>query len=344
MKILLLCLVAAVTISGCTSTSGPATPQESGLPQAEWDGEPTNIVLAVSRDLDDMLSDALIDFGQQLYTRTDGYLNLRVEPSISPDAELLTGRAEFALLNKRHQFEFSPPLATTATPFLYHGYTNFLMRANSRGTMGVLEFALYNSHGLVPLAAFYQGASHLLIDFPPGGYHQFDGISVLASPYENSLAAFGRLVGQDGFVGYSHYDSERLESFILGEANAVEVSFAAFENAPEDFPETVHLIVSYHELIPVWLIGNAEFISGLPPTLRSAIYDLTAMLSNRVSESYRGAELEMFGELYRFENLELVSEFSHVRNRVFNTMPEAEDMAGEQRLARDLIDIMRRTG
>jgi len=303
------------------------------------------IVLAVYRNADNTLIEAARYFAGQIEARTNGGLTARVELTISPDTHLLTGQSQMALLTSRQQLEFCQPLAATATPFLYHSAHNFLMRANAGATMNVLEFSLRENHGLVPIAAFFQGAEHLLIDFSPGGYHHFLGTSILASPYQGAREPFTRLAGQDGQIDYYDTSAERLESFLQSRTNVAQVSARDLTNTYYRFVEPAYLIVSYHDITPAWLIASAQFIDSLSPRWRAEITQLQADMSSRINSANQRSEEEILRELEDWVNLSVVHEFSHVRNRVLNTIPELEHGASAQEiLARDLIEIMRRTG
>jgi len=354
MKKVLTAVLAAVMLLGACSGQ-PAQPAEVlppvVLPPVWESRQPYEVVFAVSRDAGGTLIGAARDFAAQLEASTNGGLTARVMLSAEPDEDLLAGRAQIALLNNRRQLEFCQPLAATATPFLYHNVPNFLMRANAGATINILEFSLRENHGLVPLAAFYQGAGHLLINFSPGGYHHFLGANILLSPHEGAHEPFARLAGQDGQVTYYDTDLQRLESFLQGQVNAVQVSADTLAGAYQSFLdlghpllEPAHLIVSYHDLTPVWLLANAGFMDGLPPGWQAEITELQAQMASRVNGTYLSREDEILRELQSWTDLSVVFEFSHIRNRVFNTMPELEHGAdAQQRLARDLVEIMRRT-
>jgi len=347
LKLIVAALAAVTLLSACNVQ--PANNIETPLPPPifppVWEARHSSeIVLAVYRNADDTLIEAARYFADQLEARTNGGLAARVELTVSPDTALLTGLSQMALLSNRQHLEFCQPLAATATPFLYHGVQNFLMRANARATMSILEFSLRENHGLVPLAAFFQGAEHLLIDFPPGGYYHFLGVSILASPYQVANEFFTRLTGQEGQVSYYDTGSQRLESFWLGLANAAQVSAGDLTNTYYSFIDPAYLIVSYHDLTPAWLIANAEFIDNLPPRWQAEITQLQAEMSSRINSANQHSEEEILRELEDWVNLSIVHEFSHIRNRVLNTLPELEHGASaQQRLARDLIEIMRRT-
>jgi len=340
-------LIAVLMLLGaCTGqTYSPAEAQLPAVFPPTWEvRQSSEIVFAVSEDASDILIDAARYFASGLEIRTNGGLTVAVELSASPDADLLDGRAQIALLNNRRQLEFCQPLAATATPFLYHGVQNFLMRANAGTTISILEFSLRENHGLVPLGAFYQGAEHLLIDFSPGGYHHFWGTNILTSRDEGALESFARLTGQYGQVSYYGAGAQRLESFFVGEANAVQIPVHALADSYQSFLNPAHLIVSYHDLTPVWLLASAGFMDDLPSGWRAEIVELQAVLASRINSKHQSSEEEILRELESWENLSVVLEFSHVRNRVFNTMPEPPPGAtDQQRLARDLIEIMRRT-
>ena len=339
-------LAAVMLLGACTGQPAPPTPAQppAALPPVWENREASEVVFAVSRDAGDTLISAARGFAAALEERTDGGLTARVELSAAPNEDLLSGSAQIALLNERGQLEFCQPLAATATPFLYHGIHNFLMRANAGTTINILEFSLRENHGLVPLAAFFQGAGHLLVDFSPGGYHHFFGTNIIVSSYEGAHEPFARLAGQDGQVAYYDTDLQRLESFLFGQANAAQVSVDALEDHYLSFVEPAYLIMSYHDLTPVWLVASAEFIDELPPRWRAEIIELKAQMGSRINSVYQSSEEEILRELDSWANLTVVSEFAQVRNRVFNTLPELEhDADDQQRLARDLIGIMRRT-
>jgi len=301
-------------------------------------------VFAVSRDADPILIEAAQEFAQELEARTNGALTARVELTIAPDADLLAGRAGLALLSKKRQLAFCHSLAGTATPFMYNNFSNFLMRANARNTMRILEFSLREEHDLLPLAAFYQGAHHLLVDFSPGGYQHFEGVDIILSEDADTGASFSRLVGAEGAISTFDSDSARLEQFILGEGNAAELSLEIFADIEEDFPYQVHLIASYHNLTPAWLVADAALIDGLSPHLRAEVAELTAYMASRINTGFRERDRAAFAALNEMPNIAVVHEFSNVRNRVFNTLPPLdEDADKRERLARDLLEIMRRT-
>ena len=341
-------LAVLILLSACTAQPPPnaeAPPPVLFPPVWERQYSSDEIVLAIYRDASDTLIEAATHFAGQLGMRTNGSLIARVEMTVSPDTALLSDLAQIALLCERRHLEFCQPLAATATPFLYHGVQNFLMRANAGTTMNILEFSLREDHGLVPLAAFFQGAEHLLIDFPSGGYHHYLGASILASPYQGTHESFARLAGQEGRVSYYDTSRQRLESFLQGQANAAQVSAVDLMETYQSFIEPASLIVSYHDLTPVWLIANAQFMDSLSPRLRAEITGLQAEMSSRINSAYQRLEEDILRELDEdWVNLYIVHEFSHIRNRVLNTMPELEHGAStQQRLARDLVEIMRRT-
>ena len=347
-KLLAAVLAAVILLSACTAQPPPndEAPPTVFFPPV-WDRHHSSeeIVFAIYRGASDTLIEAATYFAGQLGIRTNGSLTARVEMTAAPDTALLSDLAQIALLCERRHLEFCQPLAATATPFLYHGVQNFLMRANAVTTMNILEFSLREDHGLVPLAAFFQGAQHLLTDFPSGGYHHWLGASILTSPYQGTYESFVRLTGQEGRI--SSYDTgrQRLENFLQGQANAAQVSAVDFTDTRQSFIEPASLIVSYHDLTPVWLVANAQFMDSLPPQLRAQITELQAEMSSRINSAYQRIEEDILRELDEdWVNLYIVHEFSHIRNRVLNTMPELEHGAStQQRLARELVEIMRRT-
>ena len=351
-KVLCAIVCAVVFLSACTTNDAPnMAPAPTVSPAAASLGNLQNrqgaeIVFAVSRDADDILINAARDFANGLEERTNGALTARVELSIAPDADLLTGDAQIALLSKRRQLEFCASLATSATPFLYNGFNNFLMRSNAGNVMSILEFSLRQDHGLIPLAAFYQGAQHLLIDFSPGGYQHFDSMTIITSEDEHVREFFGMLVGVGGNTIPFDTEEERMENFLCGTGNAVETSLQSLVDMQEEgFRHHVHLIVSYHDLVPVWLVANAEFIDRLPPAWKAEIAELRAYMANQINDAYRNADNEHLRILrYDVPNLTLVTQFTHVRNRLFNNLPPLGEEADErQALGRDLLNIMRRT-
>ena len=340
-------LAALILLSACRAqpASNIEAPPTVFFPPV-WEGQHSSeIVLAIYRDASDTLIEAATYFAEQLGIRTNGSLVARVEMTVSPDTALLTGLAQIALLCERRQLEFCQPLAATATPFLYHGVQNFLMRANADTTMNILEFSLRENHGLVPLVAFFQGAQHLLVDFPSGGYSHFLGASILVSPYQGTHEPLTRLTGPEGQISYYDTGAERLESFLQGQANVAQVAAADLADTYQSFIEPASLIVSYHDLTPAWLIADAQFMDSLPSRWRAHIAELQAEMSSKINSAYQRLEEDILRELNDgWVNLSVVHEFSHTRNRVFNTMPDLEHSASaQQRLARDLVEIMRRT-
>lgn len=351
MKVKRLAAVVAMLVLLCACGvlgSRPPVPEREAAPAANLPsdleaGGAIEIVFAVSRDAGDILISAAQHFSRELYERTNGAIAARVEESMAPDADLLEGIAQMALLNDRRQFEFSLPLTVTATPFLYNSYNNFLMRANSRNTMSILEFSL-GLHGLTPLAAFYQGAQHLLISFSPGGYRHFDGMTIIISECPEAQASFGRLTGTGGSVVVNNSREDRLERFLQGYGNAVEITPDAFAGREESIGYQMHMIASYHNLTPVWLVADADFMDGLPPLWRAEITELISLMSGRINEAHRREEEQLFRQMREMPGITIVSEFSNVRNWVFNTLPPLEENADEQqRLARTLLEQMRRT-
>ena len=348
MKRLAALIAAVVLLSACAGEP----PQVVTIPEVQPPAAPyppedraaTEIVFAISRDASDILVSAAKYFAEELGVRTNGAITVRVEPAIAPDADLLAGRAQIALLNKRRQLAFCEPLSATATSFLYNSYQNFLMRANAANTMNIVGFSLRENHGLVPLGAFYQGALHLLIDFSPGGYHHFEGVSVITAEDAGTRASFERLIGPDGRIIYHDTDWERLERFIHGEGNAVEVSIGALKENLESLPYSVHLIASYHNLVPVWLVADAAFMDELSPRARAEIAELQAYMANMINDAYRELDNQFFGRLSAVQDIPVVFEFTNVRNWVFHTLPlPGSEASDQQRLAIDLIQIMRRT-
>lgn len=343
-------LAAFFLLSACGGADGPGG---TGTLEALPANNPENaapssvageVVFAVSRDADPILIEAAQEFARELALRTNGALAARVELTIAPDADLLAGRAGFGLLSKKRQLDFCQSLAVTATPFMYNNFHNFLMRANARNTVRILEFSLREDHGLLPLTAFYQGAHHLLVDFPPGGYQHFEGVDVILSEDADTGAFFSRLVGEEGAVSAFDSDSARLEQFILGEGNAVELSLEIFAEMEEDFPYQVYLIASYHNLTPAWLVADAALMDGLSPRLRAEVAELSAQMASRINAGFYERDRAAFDALDEMPNIAVVHEFSNVRNRIFNTLPPLDEDAGRQeRLARDLLGIMRRT-
>jgi len=328
--------------------SRPLVPEREAAPAVNVPsdleaGAAIEIVFAVSNDAGDILISAAEHFSRELYARTNGAIVARVEESMAPDVDLLEGIARMALLNDRRQFEFCPTLTVTATPFLYNGYNNFLMRANSRSTMNILEFSL-GLHGLTPLAAFYQGTQHLLINFSPGGYRHFEGMTIIVSEGPEVAASFGRLTGTNGSVIVNESREDRLERFLQGYGNAVEITPDAFADMEENFEYQRHLIASYHNLTPVWLVADADFMDGLPPLWRAEITELISFMSGLINEAHRHEEEQLLRQARELSGITVVSEFSNVRNWVFNTLPPLEEEADEQqRLARTLLEQMRRT-
>ena len=350
-KWLSIAIAAALFLCACGG-AGMATqtaPAQQALPMPVspvnvYDGQAAEIVFAISRDASDVLVNAARQFATEFQERTNGAVAVRVELAIAPDADLRTGRAQIALLNKRRQLEFCEPLAASATPFLYSGYNNFLMRANAGSVMSVLEFSLRENHGLVPLAAFYQGAKHLLIDFTPGGYQNYDGMTIITSENEEVRASFGRLVGTGGYTTPLDSDESRMEAFLFGEGNAAEMRFEALAEMQDGFEYQVHLITSYHDLVPVWFVACAEFTDGLSPLWRAELAELTAHMANSINDAYRSADVELLHTIREIPNLTVDFVFAHVRNHVFHTLPPLEEGAGDDKmLARDLLTIMRRT-
>jgi len=127
-------------------------------------------------------------------------------------------------------------------------------------------------------------------------------------------------------------------------ADTLAGAYQSFLDLGHPLLEPAHLIVSYHDLTPVWLLANAGFMDGLPPGWQAEITELQAQMASRVNGAYLSREDEILRELQSWTDLSVVFEFSHIRNRVFNTMPELEHGAdAQQRLARDLVEIMRRT-
>ncbi|MCL2580252.1 MAG: hypothetical protein FWE32_09530 [Oscillospiraceae bacterium] len=347
-RMIALALTVLLAFAACGragDTGGASAPEPSPAAGVEtMAGRVTvsQVTLAVSRDAEPELIEAAEAFVAELTARTNGALTAGVELTIAPDAALLSGRAQIALLNKRRQFDFCQSLAATATPFLYTGFENFLMRANARDTMRILAFSLREDHGLIPLTAFYQGSNHLLIDFAPGGYQQFEGTGIILSEDAQVAAAFGRLVGTGGVLTTYDTDEARMEQFILGEGNAAELSMETFAALEEDFPYQVHLIAGYHNLVPAWLVADADFMDNLPPHLRAQVIELSAYMSARIGWGARERELAVFRSLEDKPNIAIVRDFTSVRNRIFNTLPVLDEEATERdRLARDLLGIMR---
>ena len=345
-------LGAAIAIAVFLSACGAGYTQQTAPAQQDLhvavspgnlhERQTAEIVLAVSRDASDVLVSAAQYFAAEFEERTNGAITVRVQLSVAPDADLLTGRAQIALLSKRRHLEFCEPLAASGAPFLYNGYNNFLMRANAGSVMSVLEFSLRENHGLVPLAAFYQGSKHLLVDFSPGGYQNYDSMTIITSEDEEVRASFGRLVGAGGGTIPFDADEDRMENFLFGAGNAAEIRLEALMGMQEGFDYQVHLITSYHDLVPVWLVACARFIDDLSPLWLAELNELQAYMASRINDAYRAVDIELLRAIREIPNLTVESGFAHARNRVFSTLqPLGEEAGDSQRLARDLLTIMR---
>ena len=340
-------LALVLILLGACAREPQSTTAPEALPGASSESEIsalTEIVLAIPRDADEILAGTARHFADLLHIRTNGEMAVIIVATTSPDDVLLAGTAQIALLNTRGMMEFCEILSATATSFIYNGYTNFLMRANAERTMIPLEFSLRENHGLVPLGAFYQGAMHLLINFSPGGYQHFEGRLIIIEGDENTATAFQRLTDTSGgTIAYSDGNT-RFEMFLQGYGDAVEIHPSDLAGSPELLPYTAHLIASYHNLVPIWMLASADFMDNLTPQARGHLLEAQAYMSNRVSEAYRQAELEVMRVLRQEYGVAVVAEFSNVRNRIFNTLGVLdEDASPAQRLARDLIWIMRST-
>lgn len=335
---LLLCLSSCHTAPEALSQP-EAPPSASAAEPEEWVPQPTQEwVFAISRDAPQSLRTAADYFCTEVSRITQERINFTVRDSIAPDADLVAGRAQVAFLNKKRQLAFSPPLAATAYPFLYSGYKNFTMRANAPAVLESLESSLRQHHGMVPLGAYYQGALHLLTDFPAGDYRNYL-YSMIATTYDPEMEqVIARLEGEAVVVDS---ESERFEMFWIGEVTGIEISLKELSKYDE-LPSLSYLTVSSHNIVPAWLVVSESFYDSLPPAQQAGMAEICAYMTNLIDDEIAATEAEQLADL-SIANLVISTELSGVRNRVYNTMPAlGEGAAPEQFTARDLMDRMRR--
>ena len=324
--------------------ASPAGPQPANIPpedeQAGREPEPsaiTELVFSISRDADRELVLAAEYFCRGFAEIMGGAVTARVEAVIAPDADLISGKAQAAFLNKKRQLNFNPALAATATPFIYSSYPSFTIRANARSTLNLLRGSMRSENGLIPLAAFYQGAQQMLTDFPAGAYQNFEYSFFAVSEATDTGAVLERL-GVDIIEGD---DDERMEFLLDARVNGLEISLEALSQA--ELLENLYLTLSYHSIVPVWLVVGADFFDSLTPVQQAGVWELCAVMINMIDDGQVAREKALLAELAERDGLIVLGEFSGVRNRVFHTMPSlGEGATPQQRLAYELADLMRR--
>ncbi len=337
-----LCLL----LGGCKAAGRSLAPSGPGSEPAQAQDVPgpnggaeEEYLFVISRDAPELVRFAATYFCEELAMITDSAVRMTVAGSIAPDAELVTGRAQMAFLNKKRQFEFSPPLAATALPFLYSGYRNFTMRANSPTTLELLERSLRESHKMVPLAAYYQGSRHLLSHFSVEQYGNFENERVAVSDDAEMVSAF-TFLGAEAVVADT--DGERFDLFLSGEASAAELSLDELAARGGELDSDTAYTFSSHSLVPVWLIAGEAFYDSLTDAQRAGVAELCAYITNLLDNGYVARETELEDAAANL-NITFNTEFSSVRNRVFNVMPvPGADAGAAKKLARDLVEVMRR--
>ncbi|MDR2909734.1 MAG: hypothetical protein LBU86_07615 [Oscillospiraceae bacterium] len=338
-------IIAIIAIfTGCADHAylapSPETPIE-GQPAPEPAPRPgsQDIVFAISRDADDILREAAEYFCGE-YTRLSGG-SAQIMDAIAPDTDLLAGRAQVAFLNKKRQYEFNELLMATSTPFLYSSYQNFALSTGAGETTRLLGASLREQSGLVPLGAFYQGALHIITDFPVSGYQQLESVTFAVSDDSEVRGVVERL---NAVTITADTDGERLALYMEGEVSAAEVSLKYAASAAE-FEKPSYITESYHNLIPVWLIAEEDFYEGLGDEVRAELMETVAVLNYMIDSACLSAEAAAKEALIRTGNIVLSNEFASVRNRVFNTaVPLSEEAGVQQKLARDLITAIRQIG
>lgn len=340
--LLCLCLLLLTSCAFGSATGGkesPPFPEGAFLEARPMESDTIPLVFAISRDASPTLREAAEFFCDQLEEITQGRVTITLLDSIAPDADLITGRAQLAFLNKKRQLAFSAPLVATASPFLYSGYQSFTMRANAPSTLSLLERSLRESDDLIPLAAFYQGTLHLLTDFPAGGYQPFEGSLIALREDADMQATITRL---NGSYLAADTDQERFRLFAEGEVTGAEISLERLEAFTDELSRPSYLTLSSHSIIPVWLVASAELYDSLTSAQQAEVSELCATLTNRIDDLVVEQEALWLEELGG-NDLTLITECSNLRNRVFNTLPELEETAiPQQWAARDLINRMRR--
>lgn len=341
MRRILVVIVCFALLCSCgRNQTGTASEDFSSTGEALPLPDPSEFVFAVSPTAGEQAQSAAEHFCREIERIMEGAITATVRISAAPDADLITGQAHIAFLNESGHLSFNKPLSATAMPFLYTGYTNFTMRANAKTTLDILDRNLRSEHSLVPLAAFYQGALHLLTNFPAAKYQDFDSVRIAVADNIESMDAFARL-GGDFTVATS--DAGRVEQMLAGEVAGAEVSLAYLADTEIDFSDPVYLTVSYHSLAPLWLVVNQEYYDTLTGAQQAQVAELCASMTNMIDDYYLELDQENISRI-DISNLTISTDFAAVRNRVFNTLSSLdENTSPQRRIARELIGLMRRT-
>lgn len=334
-------LLILALLCGCTPLPANQTPVVQ-QPAAEMTAAPRSdsreLVFVIAQDASDLLRAAATYFCTEMGEITQGAVTMTVMESDYPQNELLSGRAQAGFLDQKRHMAFSQPLSATAHPFLYSGYRNFTMRANASSTLELLESALRRDDGLLPLAAYYQGTQHLLASFSITNYMGFEGAIVAIGEDAAMEAVIGRLGGEH-MTGATA--TERYELYWNGEVTVLEMPLEELARQAE-LPTSSYLILSAHNTVPVWLLTNAGFYDGLTPAQQAGIVELCAYMTNLIDDQAVKRE-ERLLDAINLPGLTYLTEFSNVRNRVFNTMEPLDEQATvEQVVTRDLITLIRR--
>lgn len=323
------------TIWQLQGTAG-ATPLTEQLAQTRGDAQ--EMRFAVSEDAPEILRAAAAYFCQELEEISQGSIHMTISGGAEPQVQLEEGTAQVALLHQKQQMEFSQPLQATATPFLYTGYRNFTVRANAYETISLLERSLRRDNQLVPLAAFYQGTRHFLTSFSVTNYLHLEGATLAVGEDDPLRESLGRLGAETVSAATLR---ERLELYESGTVMGLEISLEEL-SLQRELPLDSYLLLCGHHTVPAWLVAQAEFFDGLTPAQQAGVWELCAYMINLVDDRQVEREQQLLEEL-SLPNLGYITEFSNVRNRVFNTLEPLESEApASQVVARDLVDMMRR--
>jgi len=301
-------------------------------------GDAREMAFVISKDASEVLRAAAAYFCKELGGISQGSIQMTVVESESPQNLLLNGEAQVGFLDQKGQLSFSRPLQATASSFLYTGYRNFTMRANASETLSLLGRSLKEEEDLVPLAAFYQGTRHFVTDFPVTNYLHLEGAAMAVGEDPELQQALGRL-GVRTVNAFTM--QEKLKLYEEDEISGLEVTLEELA-ALSELPKDSYLLLCGHHTVPVWLLARADFLDSLSPAQQAGIQELCAYLFNFIDDRQVEREQQLLNEI-GIPGLSMLTDFSNVRNRVFNTLePLSSDAPASEIVARDLVNIMRR--
>jgi len=300
-------------------------------------GDTREMAFVISKDASEILRAAAAYFCKELGDISQGSIQMAVIESESPQNLLLNGEVQVGFLDQKGQMSFSRPLQATASSFLYTGYRNFTMRANASEPLSLLGRSL-KEEGLIPLAAFYQGTRHFVTDFPVTNYLHLDGATLAVGEDPELQQALERLGVQTITTSTLQ---ETLKLYEDDEISGLEVTLEELA-ALSELPKDSYLLLCGHHTVPVWLLARADFLDSLSPAQQAGIQELCAYLFNFIDDRQVEREQQLLNEI-GIPGLSMITDFSNVRNRVFNTLePLSSDALASEVVARDLVNIMRR--